>query len=80
MSESSLVAVVDQAGREHHFDADSWQVTQSGHVDVIKDGKHAEPVATFAPGFLGVYRLAAYVSAPEVHFGAWVQEEVMPSD
>ena len=46
MSEDHVV-VIDQTGRAHHFDADSWHVDGHNHLSVVKDGKDAEPVATF---------------------------------
>jgi hypothetical protein len=70
VSEASavVVAVIDQTGRHHHFDADDWYVRDDGHVELTKDGKDAKPVATFAPGFLGVYKVAARAGAPVVQF------------
>lgn len=50
------VIVVDQAGNARCFDADDWNVTESGHAEVLKDGKR---VASFAPGYIAAYRKSA---------------------
>lgn len=50
------VIVVDQAGNARCFDADDWTVTESGHAEVLKDGKR---VASFAPGYIAAYRKSA---------------------
>lgn len=64
-TKAGTVAVIDQAGRHHSFDADDWTMG-NGHVEVTKEGKR---VAAFAPGFLGVYRTAARVTAAAEQYG-----------
>lgn len=63
-TEGGAVVVIDQTGRPHHFDADRWQVDVHGHLSVCKDGKEADPVATFPPGYVCVYKSGARVAAP----------------
>jgi hypothetical protein len=63
-TEAGAVVVIDQTGRPHHFDADGWQVDGHGHLSVHKDGKAAEPVATFPPGYIGVYKSGARLVPP----------------
>jgi hypothetical protein len=58
-TEAGAVVVIDQTGRHHHFDADSWYVNEAGHMDVLKDGKTTSPIDTFPPGYIGVYKSAA---------------------
>jgi hypothetical protein len=58
------VVVIDQTGRAHHFDADSWHVDGHNHLSVVKDGKDAEPVAAFPPGYIGVYKSGGRIAAP----------------
>jgi hypothetical protein len=65
VTETSTVAVIDQTGRHHHFDPDDWYVRESGHVDVTKESGGPGPVATFAPGFLGIYRVGARAGAAQ---------------
>jgi hypothetical protein len=64
---TGAVAVIDQAGRYHHFDADDWSGNGDGGVDISKDGKR---VATFPHGHLGVYKVGARVTAPVVQVPA----------
>lgn len=63
---ADVIAVIDQTGRHHNFNADDWYVRNDGHVELTKGGKDAKPVASFAPGFLGVYKVAARAGAPVV--------------
>jgi len=67
---AGVIAVIDQTVRHHHFDADDWYVRGDGHVELTKGGKDAKPVASFAPGFLGVYKVAARAQAPVVQVPA----------
>jgi hypothetical protein len=69
-SKPGAVAVIDQAGRHHHFDADDWLVDLKGYLHVTKDGKNDDPVAFFTPGFLGVYRVSARAAAPVTVIGS----------
>lgn len=72
MAETGAVAVIDQAGRYHHFDADDWWVSEHGYLNVTKGAKTADGslVAEFAPGFTGVYRTSGRAAAPVVQVGA----------
>jgi hypothetical protein len=63
-TEAGAVVVIDQTGRHHHFDADDWHVDAHGHLSVHKDGEDARPVATFPPGYVGVYKSGARIAAP----------------
>jgi hypothetical protein len=49
---AAVIAVIDQAGNLHHFDADDWDDTQPGGLRLLKDGKR---VASFPHGYIGVY-------------------------
>lgn len=64
--ETGTVAVIDQTGKHHHFLADGWYAAENGYLEVNKDGK---PVATFGPGFLGVYKVEARGEAPVIKAG-----------
>jgi hypothetical protein len=50
------VIVVGQDGIARSFDADDWSGESGGGIEVTKDGKR---VATFPPGYVGVYRKSA---------------------
>jgi hypothetical protein len=50
------VIVVDQAATARSFDADDWNVTEFGFLEVLKDGKR---VASFAPGYIAAYKKSA---------------------
>jgi hypothetical protein len=60
-TEDPAVAVIDQTGRYHHFDADDWSGTGDGGIELTRDGKR---VAAFPHGHLGVYKVGARVAAP----------------
>lgn len=66
-TEPGTVAVIDQAGSYHHFDADDWSGSPDGGVELTRDGKR---VAGFPPGYLGVYRISARAAAPVVRVPA----------
>jgi hypothetical protein len=55
-AKAESVIVVDQAATARSFDADDWNVTEFGFLEVLKDGKR---VATFAPGYTGAYKKSA---------------------
>jgi len=61
----TTITVIDRTGRHYAFDADSWHVYASGYAAIEKDGNTEAPVATFPPGYLGVYRTDAYLGASE---------------
>ena len=72
-TEAGTVAVIDQTGRHHYFDADDWSGESGGGVEIARDGKR---VATFPPGYVGVYKVSARIAAPVVQVpGVPTQDE-----
>jgi hypothetical protein len=75
-TEAGAVVVIDQTGRHHHFDADGWRVDAHGHLSVHRDGENGEPVATFPPGYIGVYKSGARVAPPAARVPVGAGERV----
>lgn len=55
MSEAgtTVIVVVDQAGRQYEFDADDFEDAADGYLHVMRDGRR---VARFTPGFTAAYK------------------------
>lgn len=54
------VIVIDREGRHYSFDADDYEVGVDGYAAVLKGGT---TVATFPPGYIGVYQASAVSGA-----------------
>lgn len=49
----TIIVVIDPVGRHHNFEADDWNSSVDGYVEVLKSGGR---VASFGPRCHGVYR------------------------